>query len=103
MQLDEEAGEAGIIRAGWACLDFISSRDAALAYPKCVAVHRHRPGIYSRTTGKLSMGAVCEPVLTTRRTRAICKPVLRSLARHISAICEPALELLARRQGAEFA
>lgn len=36
IQLDKEAGKAGIVRGGWACLEFRGARDAALAYPECV-------------------------------------------------------------------
>jgi hypothetical protein len=38
IQLDKEAGEAGIVRGGWACLEFRSARDAALTYPEYLFV-----------------------------------------------------------------
>lgn len=34
IQLDAKAGDAGIVRGGWACLEFRGARDAALAYPQ---------------------------------------------------------------------
>ena len=36
IQLDKEAGDAGIVRGGWACLEFRSAREAALTYPEYV-------------------------------------------------------------------
>jgi hypothetical protein len=40
IQLDKEAGDAGIVRGGWACLEFRSAREAALTYPKYVCSDR---------------------------------------------------------------
>lgn len=38
IQLDKEAGDAGTVRGGWACLEFRSAREAALTYPEYVVI-----------------------------------------------------------------